>query len=816
MGKIVEKKKKKKGRPSLLDIQKRNLREQQQNQRQTNPFPNSNSNPNFTNSPNSDPNRRFTRQNLKLDEITKSSDSIVAGEDDEFDSNGKKKENKLQKVVLKVNSQRSSLNSPSLNSQFSSNGSDSIAEGDNSLKKRKINAIDGRSVYEDTQKELSAVHQGLKLALFLNNLKLDEITKSSDSIVAGEDDEFDSNGKKKENKLQKVVLKVNSQRSSLNSPSLNSQFSSNGSDSIAEGDNSLKKRKINAIDGRSVYEDTQKEEEHSFVSKSTDTPLDMAMECVPTTPLPDKKLLVFILDRLQKKDTYRVFSEPVDPKELPDYHDIVENPMDFATVRKKLSSGVYANLEQFENDVFLICSNAMIYNSSDTIYFRQARSIQELAKRDFDNLRQESDDNGSHPKVIRRGRPPTKNLKKRLGRPPIERAGSGLSSDVTLANAGDKNIGSYDLRRGPPDSETFAWSAFEANDEFPASVLKGISTKFGKKHYVLDENRRNTYKQSQTNGRSQSVLATFDGEKKQLMAVGLHMEHGFARSLARFAATLGPIAWRIASKKIERALPAGVKFGPGWVGENETPSSQSSLPVRVAGHLLPQQQSLPSSSSTVPTILDVKVERSSERQDPSNNSASGNNINRINSQSIVASSSSSLVRTSSEPTIGSKDPTGGLASESGVSFFSRNNDGIRHNPSFQIKQGPVLNPSMNGFIGGFQNPASKMDNLVRPILPDHETVGINNKLVEPMSNTHIESEDTELSGCSNTIRSDCSLVGPGGKAQAGTGMGLRQSSWQESSEQQKSDDSVPPDLNVRFQSPGSPTSTQQPDLALQL
>ncbi|KAG2636622.1 hypothetical protein PVAP13_2NG462103 [Panicum virgatum] len=36
----------------------------------------------------------------------------------------------------------------------------------------------------------------------------------------------------------------------------------------------------------------------------------------PTTPLPNKKLLVFILDRLQKKDTYGVFSEPVDPEEV--------------------------------------------------------------------------------------------------------------------------------------------------------------------------------------------------------------------------------------------------------------------------------------------------------------------------------------------------------------------------------------------------------------------------------------------------------------------------------------------------------------------
>lgn len=73
------------------------------------------------------------------------------------------------------------------------------------------------------------------------------------------------------------------------------------------------------------------------------------MESGPSTPLPDKKLLLFILDRLQKcvslflcvvfgffyvafvfmftvfcvnfrKDTYGVFSEPVDPEEARFFH----------------------------------------------------------------------------------------------------------------------------------------------------------------------------------------------------------------------------------------------------------------------------------------------------------------------------------------------------------------------------------------------------------------------------------------------------------------------------------------------------------------
>lgn len=34
--------------------------------------------------------------------------------------------------------------------------------------------------------------------------------------------------------------------------------------------------------------------------------------------------------------------------QLPDYHEIIAHPMDFSTVRERLSSGAYQNLEQFE------------------------------------------------------------------------------------------------------------------------------------------------------------------------------------------------------------------------------------------------------------------------------------------------------------------------------------------------------------------------------------------------------------------------------------------------------------------------------------
>lgn len=66
------------------------------------------------------------------------------------------------------------------------------------------------------------------------------------------------------------------------------------------------------------------------------------------------------------------------------------------------------------------------------------------------------------------------------------------------------------------------------------SVMRG-NLKNGKKQFVLDENRRNTYMQLHPSacGREPSVLTTFDGERKQLMPVSVYlmstMQHGFLK-----------------------------------------------------------------------------------------------------------------------------------------------------------------------------------------------------------------------------------------------------------------------------------------------
>jgi len=75
--------------------------------------------------------------------------------------------------------------------------------------------------------------------------------------------------------------------------------------------------------------------------------------------------------------------------------------------------------------------------------------MQELAKKDFENLRQDSDEGEPQPKVVRRGRPPGKSLKKQL-ESSFDRIGSEFSSDATLATGPDASSlsNTYNLRKG--------------------------------------------------------------------------------------------------------------------------------------------------------------------------------------------------------------------------------------------------------------------------------------------------------------------------------------------------------------------------------
>ncbi|XP_071692243.1 uncharacterized protein [Rutidosis leptorrhynchoides] len=505
------------------------------------------------------------------------------------------------------------------------------------------------------------------------NFDIDDYVDDDEFYNNYEDDEDVVIGKK-EKKIRLSFLEDDDSRSNRRVPHSSHSYhappssSEDNEDGDADEDdddefNPLKKRnldeednEIEEIRGRKLddYDDDDNdnddnnddnEEEEEEEAGGSDYDRGTGSDRSKMVPLPDKRTLELILDKLQKKDIYGVYAEPVDPDELPDYHDVIKHPMDFATVRKKLAKGSYLTLKEFESDIYLICSNAMQYNAPDTIYYKQASSIQEQAKLRFKRLKDNVDRSEIEHKTERKTLPsfslPKKQLKKTVGSETFSGStyrtgellnGSSAQTPARQNSFSDSIVKTREVLNGssgqtPVRQNSFSGSVVRTNElpsssgqtparqnSFSGSIVrtkelrscssaqtlvrqnscdgaedsslhdenldkdqeqellpeKGFVPKLERKPSILDENRRATYNIDLppiTN--SDSVLSTFEGESKQLIPVGLHVDLSYARSLSRFAATLGSAAWKVASHTIEQALPEGVQFGRGWVGEYE-------------------------------------------------------------------------------------------------------------------------------------------------------------------------------------------------------------------------------------------------------
>lgn len=52
---------------------------------------------------------------------------------------------------------------------------------------------------------------------------------------------------------------------------------------------------------------------------------------------------------------------------MPDYFEIITEPMDFGTIKRKLQNGKYSTDTEFVNDVLLVFNNCYRYNHNEDI-----------------------------------------------------------------------------------------------------------------------------------------------------------------------------------------------------------------------------------------------------------------------------------------------------------------------------------------------------------------------------------------------------------------------------------------------------------------
>ncbi|XP_028332003.1 histone acetyltransferase p300 isoform X2 [Gouania willdenowi] len=100
-----------------------------------------------------------------------------------------------------------------------------------------------------------------------------------------------------------------------------------------------------------------------------------------------RQALMPTLESLYRQDPESLpFRMPVDPQLLgiPDYFDIVKNPMDLSTIKRKLDTGQYQDPWQYVDDIWLMFNNAWLYNRKTSRVYKYCSKLAEVFEQEID------------------------------------------------------------------------------------------------------------------------------------------------------------------------------------------------------------------------------------------------------------------------------------------------------------------------------------------------------------------------------------------------------------------------------------------------
>lgn len=89
-----------------------------------------------------------------------------------------------------------------------------------------------------------------------------------------------------------------------------------------------------------------------------------------------KMKMMDLIQSIMRKDVHMIFAEPVTDMIAPGYSTYITEPMDLSTMQVKVQRGEYTALKQLKADADMMCRNCMVYNSPDTIFYKEALKIQ--------------------------------------------------------------------------------------------------------------------------------------------------------------------------------------------------------------------------------------------------------------------------------------------------------------------------------------------------------------------------------------------------------------------------------------------------------
>jgi len=88
--------------------------------------------------------------------------------------------------------------------------------------------------------------------------------------------------------------------------------------------------------------------------------------------------LLHILNEMQNHQASWPFQKPVSQDEVPDYYNVITEPMDLETMEKRLEEDAYGSPEDFVRDAKLIFTNCRRYNNESTSYWKNANKLEKF------------------------------------------------------------------------------------------------------------------------------------------------------------------------------------------------------------------------------------------------------------------------------------------------------------------------------------------------------------------------------------------------------------------------------------------------------
>eukprot|EP01138_Halocafeteria_seosinensis_P002176 gb/GECG01002226.1/.p1 GENE.gb/GECG01002226.1/~~gb/GECG01002226.1/.p1 ORF type:complete len:433 (+),score=58.20 gb/GECG01002226.1/:1-1299(+) len=96
------------------------------------------------------------------------------------------------------------------------------------------------------------------------------------------------------------------------------------------------------------------------------------------------------------------FLEPVDVLQVPDYYDVIKNPIDLSSIEKKVKRSGYSSISELKDDLRLMTDNCRTYNKPDTDFVTCANEVDAFVEKRCRKLIEK------HGEWIMHGQPPTK------------------------------------------------------------------------------------------------------------------------------------------------------------------------------------------------------------------------------------------------------------------------------------------------------------------------------------------------------------------------------------------------------------------------